>query len=362
MFSTSFETIQSRLQQIDPARYARTRNYSDGAVTKLSPYISRGVLSTKQVFTHVRSLGLPFNTIEKLVQELAWRDYWQHVWIAKGEAIDRDLRYTQHPVISPQLSAAIINHKTGIEAVDKAIKELYETGYMHNHMRMYVASLACNISQTHWRQPARWMYSHLLDGDWASNALSWQWVAGANANKKYYANQENINRFFNSDQQNTYLDVAYSEFDQLAIPSVLENRLDLNLETSLPTDDGPTFDRFKKTLLYNYYNLDPIWYKDEDVQRVLLVEPSFFEKYPVNQNCIDFVMELAGNIPNIKLFVGEFGQLAEKINSEFIVFKEHPTNRHYVGKEEPRDWMFTVSGYYTSFFKFWKQCKKEIGE
>ena len=51
------------------------------------------------------------------------------------------------------------------------------------------------------------MYYHLLDGDWASNALSWQWVAGSNANKKYYANQDNINKYFNSSQKQTFLDV-----------------------------------------------------------------------------------------------------------------------------------------------------------
>ena len=197
MFPTEIKKIHQRIQQIDPVQYARSRNFSDGAVTHLSPYISRGVISTKQVFDHLLSLDLPWQRIEKLVQELAWRDYWQNTWIAKGDGINEDLKHAQDPVSNHGISDAIVDHRTGINAIDDAIGDLFKTGYMHNHMRMYVASVACNVAQSHWLTPARWMYYHLLDGDWASNALSWQWVAGSNANKKYYANQDNINKYFN---------------------------------------------------------------------------------------------------------------------------------------------------------------------
>ncbi|MGB1315420.1 MAG: hypothetical protein ACPG4Y_05335, partial [Chitinophagales bacterium] len=78
------------------------------------------------------------------------------------------------------------------------------------------------------------MYSHLLDGDWASNALSWQWVAGSNANKKYFANQENINNFFHSKQRNTFLDLEYAAFENLKIPNILKENVDYNLKSNLP--------------------------------------------------------------------------------------------------------------------------------
>ena len=84
MFPTEIKKIHQRIQQIDPVQYARSRNFSDGAVTHLSPYISRGVISTKQVFDHLLSLDLPWQRIEKLVQELAWRDYWQLIWLEKN--------------------------------------------------------------------------------------------------------------------------------------------------------------------------------------------------------------------------------------------------------------------------------------
>jgi deoxyribodipyrimidine photo-lyase len=291
---------------------------------------------------------------------LAWRDYWQQVWIAKGDDINTDLKNTQEPVSNYQVPEAVANASTGIEAVDNAIQELYDTGYMHNHMRMYVASICCNVAHSHWLEPARWLYAHLLDGDLASNQLSWQWVAGAFSSKKYYANQGNINKFFNSSQQNTFLDIDYSEFSNLKTPEILMHTSPFDLQAPLPDIERPALQQAKTTLIYNYYNLDPSWHEGEDVQRVLLLEPSAFRKNPVNQKCVDFVMRLKQNIPEMQVFVGEFSELVDQLHPEKIIYKEHPLNKHYQGQEEPRDWMSKVSGYFPSFFAFWKKCKKEI--
>ena len=86
-------------------------------------------------------MNLPWGYIEKFIQELAWRDYWQQVWIAKGDAIHHDLKHPQSEVSNHELPYAIANASTGIEEVDKAIENLYRTGYMHNHMQMYVAAI-----------------------------------------------------------------------------------------------------------------------------------------------------------------------------------------------------------------------------
>lgn len=326
----------------------------------MSPYISRGVISTRQVYRYVKALGLEWYQIEKLVQELAWRDYWQQVWIAKKDEIKTDLKHKQNPINNHEIPAAIVNAETGIEAIDKALETFYSTGYMHNHMRMYIASICCNIAQSHWLVPAKWMYSHLLDGDLASNFLSWQWVAGANSNKKYVANQKNINLFFKSDQKNTFLDIEYDAFETLEIPTVLKETVGFNLKTQLPSNSNPSLNNKQTTLIYNYYNLDPNWHKEEEVQRVFLLEPSFFEENPVSQKCLDFAIDLSKNIKDIKIYVGEFEALATEVAIDKIRFKEHPTNTHYKGIEEARDWMTSISGYFPSFFSFWKKCKKEL--
>lgn len=227
-------------------------------------------------------------------------------------------------------------------------------------MRMYVASICCNIAQSHWLNPAKWMYGHLLDGDIASNYLSWQWVAGAFSNKKYYANQSNINKYFYSSQDRTFLDVDYTDFEKLEIPNKLIETIDFKLKTDLSSFNRNTVESNKTTLIYNYYNLDPNWHSSEDYQRILLLEPSFFNSYPVNEKCIKFALELSDNISNIKVFIGEFSELNQLIGTNKIIYKEHPTNNHYKGIKEEREWLSSVQGYYPSFFSFWKKCKKEI--
>ncbi|MEO9871729.1 FAD-binding domain-containing protein [Ekhidna sp.] len=361
MFSTSYQDILEQIEQIDPPQYWETRNYIDGAVTKLSPYISRGVVSTNQVYQSILARGFDSQKAGKFIQELAWRDYWQQVWIAKGDEINEDLRREQPNVHHHEMSKAIVDANTGIEAIDDAIREYYNTGYLHNHMRMYIASIACNVGGSHWRVPARWMYYHLLDADWASNALSWQWVSGANAGKEYYANQQNINDFFYTKQKDTFLDVEYEAFDDMEIPNILHHTIIPDLKTPLPEKKSINVDPAKKTLIYNYYNLDPQWHGGEDVNRILLLEPSIFEKYPVSQNSIDFVLKLGENIDGLQIYIGEFNELRKEYNLEDIIYKEHPLN-NYEGLEEPRDWMFGVTGYYRSFFAFWKRCKKEFSK
>jgi deoxyribodipyrimidine photo-lyase len=313
------------------------------------------------VLSEVLKRGYKPAEIERFIQELAWRDYWQQVWKTKGDAIDEDLKNIQQPITNHAISRNITLANTGIEAIDNAIKEFYKTGYIHNHVRMYIASIACNIGKSHWRIPAKWMYYHLLDADWASNALSWQWVAGANANKKYVANQDNINKYCQSLQKDTFLDVSYEALEKIEIPEVLKDLVDLELITPLPKQKDITIDAALPTCIYNFYNLDPIWKKEISANKILLLEPSHFKQYPVGQKTIDFILEISNvNIENIQIYVGEFDDLVSIYNLEKIYFKEHPLNKHYKGKEEPRDWMFQVEGYYPSFFSFWKQCKKEL--
>jgi deoxyribodipyrimidine photo-lyase len=359
MFTTDINKIVQKVEEIEPFEYCQTRNFLDGAVTRLSPYISRGVISTKYVFDSVLERGYNSRKIEKFIQELAWRDYFQNVWMARGDRIDGDLKQQQTDVRNRQMPAAVLNATTGIEAVDQAINDLYETGYVHNHLRMYIASLTCNIGKSHWNVPARWFYYHLLDADWASNALSWQWTAGAFSSKKYYANQANINKYCRTKQRQTFLDVEYEDFPELPIPDILEEIELPILQTKLPAKKEIEVDNSLPTLIYNFYNLDPFWKKDMRANRVLLLEPTHFEKYPVSAKTIDFVLKLAGNIERIQIYTGGFDELVKESDLSEIYFKEHPTVTHYRGTKEERDWLFPeVRGYFPSFFKYWKEGNK----
>ncbi len=358
-FPTSYADILRAVEAIDPVRYGKTRNYVDGAVTYLSPYISRGVISTRQVLESVLKRGYRIQQIESFVKELCWRDYFQRV--GQHRNLQLEIRQAQVPVANHEMPVAVSEAATGIEGIDTAIRGLYETGYMHNHCRMYTASVVCNIARSHWLVPARWMYYHLLDGDWASNACSWQWVAGANSSKKYYANQENINKFTHTSQHGTFLDIDYPEIPGMEIPAALRAITPFSAATSLPEPTVSTVDPELPTFIYNYYNLDPLWHRDESGNRILLLEPEFFREYPVSGRCMDFILQLAENIPGIQVYVESFASLIEKFGLKEIFFKEHPLNIGYTGTVEPRDWIAPmVEGYFPSFFAYWKKVEKQL--
>jgi len=255
-FTVDYASILNKIEAINPVKYAHSRNYIDGQVNYLSPYISRGVISTKQVLASLHGKGYSFEQLEPLIQQLCWRDYFQR--IAQVKDINTEIKQVQEQVKHHAIPLSILEAKTGIQAIDQAIKTLFESGYMHNHSRLYLAALTCNIGKSHWLHPAKWMYYHLLDGDWASNACSWQWVAGANSSKKYYANQENINKYTASTQRNTYLDSSYEVLPEMEIPASLTTTEELNFDITLPKGDSIQIIPDQPTFIYNYYNLDPL--------------------------------------------------------------------------------------------------------
>lgn len=362
MNTLNFSEVLESISQIDPSTYGKTRNYTNGAITRLSPYVSRGFISVKTIFDTIEKLDIGFDKKLKLYQQLAWREYFQRVWQHLGEAMFEDIKQSQEEVENEGLSSAIIDAQTGIDALDKAILELKTTGYLHNHLRLYLAAVACNLAKSHWKTPSQWMYYHLLDGDIASNTLSWQWVAGSNSSKKYYANQDNINHYTNTIQKGTFLDKDYEKLRIMRTPAVLQKTVELQLKTKLPENTNTlNLDLNSPTLIYTNYNLDPMWRCDEKANRVLLLEPSHFEKYPASEKVLNFILELANSIPNIQVFVGEFDSLQQHTKQSTLYFKEHPAYKHFSGVEDSRDWIFpSVNGYYTSFFQFWRKAEKQI--
>ena len=349
------------ISKLDVSAYARTRNFKNGAVSKLSPYISRGVISTKFVLEILLKKENDKKKMEKFFQELVWRDYWQKIW-QRNQNLLTDLKYPQHPVKFRSIPKAIVEAETGISAMDECIQEFYETGYIHNHMRMYIAAVCCNIGQYHWLNPAQWMYYNLLDGDWGSNALSWQWVAGTTRQKKYIANQENINKYFSTHDFNTFLNKPYEELYSFnEIPEVLKPTSSLTLKTNLPEERKLKIDDEKDTYVFNSYNLDPMWSKNKDVNRILLLEPSHFSTYPVSEHVLSFILKMASEIKDIQIAVMEFDQLHELLPpKKEIHYKEHPFSNHYKGVLTERDWIFPNVEATGSFFNYWNKGIKQF--
>lgn len=189
----------ARLPGIQPVAYERSRNYLDGAVTHLSPYIRHGVLSLAEVRDAAIAHATKPEQARKFLAELAWRDYYQRVYEQRGEAIWHDFEpyktgYQPHHY-ADDLPADIPNAQSGLACMDAFARQLHATGYLHNHARMWIAAYVVHWRRVKWQAGAKWFLQHLLDGDPASNNLSWQWVASTFSNKPYFFNRENLERY-----------------------------------------------------------------------------------------------------------------------------------------------------------------------
>ena len=210
---------RARIAAVRPAAYARTRNFLDGAVSYLSPYVTHGFVTLADILASVAAHH-ELDVRHKFVYELGWRAYFRHGWQHRGAGIWQSL----HPgpiaesLYARELPADIRAAGTGVPVVDEAVRTLYATGFLHNHARMWLASYVVHMRKVHWRVAADWLYGHLLDGDLASNHLSWQWVAGTGSSKPYLFNADNVARYAPTSWHSpgTVIDTSYEVLDRLA--------------------------------------------------------------------------------------------------------------------------------------------------
>ncbi len=191
---------EARLQAMHPGDiYKQTRNYLDGAVTHLSPYLRHGVVSLAEAADAARGSAETPHDVAKFLNELAWRDYYQRVYAERGNAIWDDIEPNKTGIsaemVCDTLPDDIPAAETGLACIDAFAQELHQTGYLHNHSRMWLAAYVVHWRRVRWQAGARWFLTHLLDGDPASNNLSWQWVASTFSHKPYIFNRNNLERF-----------------------------------------------------------------------------------------------------------------------------------------------------------------------
>lgn len=189
-------------------RYASRRNYVTAEhtnVSRLSPAISHGLISLEECVDAVRKRYRP-STVEKFLQELAWRRYWKswlslrpQVWADYTRELDLHLHEPEHRqaiesakrVEAGESRVAIMNH---------FVQELTTTGYMHNHARMWFAAWWVHVERLPWVLGADLFMRHLLDADAASNTLSWRWVAGLQTpGKTYLPRRSNLEKYLDHD-------------------------------------------------------------------------------------------------------------------------------------------------------------------
>jgi len=195
------------------SEYSKLRNFDFGTdnrsnISCLSPYITHGIINELEVID--KSLKkFSFQKNEKFIQEVLWRVYWKgwlelrpNVWSDYLMELDnlRDEYKSNHSYLRA------IEGKTDIECFNQWIIELKENNYLHNHARMWFASIWIFTLELPWQLGAEFFMKHLYDGDAASNTLGWRWVAGVQTQGKHYlASEWNINKFTNNRFQNIKL-------------------------------------------------------------------------------------------------------------------------------------------------------------
>ena len=210
-------------------RYANGRNTDNGpgahkAVSVLSPYIRRRlVLEQDAVAAAIAAHGA--EEAEKFVQEVIWRGYFKgwlerrpQIWDSYRRGLADDLAALERDRRLRRDVERACAGQTGLECFDAWATELVDTGYLHNHARMWLASYLVHLRKVHWHVGASWMLAHLLDGDLASNHLSWQWVAGTGSTKPYLFNADNVARYAPEawHSPGTVIDTSYETLDAVA--------------------------------------------------------------------------------------------------------------------------------------------------
>ena len=248
--------------------YSKLRNFDFGPdnrsnISCLSPYITHGIINELEVIN--KSLKkFSFVKNEKFIQEVLWRVYWKgwlelrpNVWTEYLQELER----VRNEFKDDQNYLNAIEGKTDIECFNQWVNELKENNYLHNHTRMWFASIWIFTLELPWQLGAEFFMKHLYDGDAASNTLGWRWVAGVQTQGKHYlASEWNINKFTNNRFKNIKLNENAKPISSDKIYSVtnksFENSEISEDKTLLIFENNMTFEfsdfkehKFKKILL-----------------------------------------------------------------------------------------------------------------
>ena len=188
------------------SEYSRLRNFDFGPknrsnISCLSPYITHGIINEKEVIE--KSLSkFSFSKNEKFIHEILWRTYWKG-WLELRPNVWSDylmeLNNIKEEFKDNRNYLNAIEGKTNIDCFNTWVNELKENNYLHNHTRMWFASIWIFTLELPWQLGAELFMKHLYDGDTASNTLGWRWVAGVQTQGKHYlASEWNIKKFTNN--------------------------------------------------------------------------------------------------------------------------------------------------------------------
>ena len=338
--------------------YSTQRNFDFGPgkrknVSCLSPYISHRLITEYEVVKKVLS-KFPYQKVEKYIQEIFWRVYWKG-WLELRPQVWTDFTEDLKGIEEDKNYQVAVSGKTEIQCFNDWVNELKENNYLHNHTRMWFASIWIFTLNLPWQKGAEFFMKYLYDGDAASNTLSWRWVAGLQTKGKHYVAQSwNISKFTN----NKYKDIS---LDEDATPLVDKREYKLSsLEINKEDLESKTLIFFESEL-----NIETLNLKDyQNIYCVFLRNEK--RKIKFDEKVINFkkkiIEDQANRFLNIKIIDEiNFDKLTNEIKDLDVIYpsigenlsflksikKKKNLNYNFIVREgDEFCWQFSNKGYF----------------
>ena len=343
----------------DISNYTAQRNFDFGPqnrknISCLSPYITHRLISEYEVAKKVLS-KYPYQKVEKFIQEIFWRVYWKG-WLEFRPMVWTDFIEDLKKIKNSSEYEKAINGETNIDCFNDWIKELKENNYLHNHTRMWFASIWIFTLKLPWQKGAEFFLRELYDGDAASNTLSWRWVAGIQTKgKNYIAQNWNINKFTN----NKYEDLKLNENPQPIIDRREYKISPISISKNETKSDILVF--FENELDFQIFNTDSykkiycILLSNEERQvelgnKVLVYKKNLIKNQAQNSDLkIEFIegnkfIEVSNHEKNFDVIYPSVGE-----NMSFLkrVIKKNNLMINYLARDEDEYcWQFSNKGYF----------------
>ncbi len=314
------------------SEYSKLRNFDFGPenrsnISCLSPYITHGIINENEVIK--KSLSkFSFSKNEKFIQEVLWRTYWKG-WLELRPNVWSDylmeLNKIKEEFKNNQSYLNATEGKTNIECFNAWVNELKENNYLHNHTRMWFASIWIFTLELPWQLGAEFFMQNLYDGDAASNTLGWRWVAGVQTQGKHYlASEWNIKKFtnnrFNNIKLNENAPPKVSEKKYSIIKQNFNNPQNIEDKNLLIFENNLSFEitdfqnnKFKKVYLISNKNENRSIKLGEKVMKFksLLIED---QKQRLKAKSIDCEVIDISEIKNIEISYGLYPSVGENLD------------------------------------------------
>ena len=342
----------------DVLNYNSKRNFDFGIndrqnVSCLSPYITHRLITEYETVKKVLSRR-PFQKVDKYIQKIFWRVYWKG-WLELRPQVWTDLIEDLKFIEENENYLKAIKGETNIECFNDWVKELKENNYLHNHTRMWFASIWIFTLNLPWQKGAEFFMKHLFDGDAASNTLSWRWVAGLQTKGKHYIAQAwNISKFTNNKYKNVKLNENAlplsdkREYQLKPLNFIYEDNSNENLiffENEL-NFENQTLKKYKNIYLVLLSNGVR---KLKLEQKVLNYKMQLINDQKMRYNQIKIVneVELQTVIEKIKSFDVIYPCVGENFSYLNSIKKKQSLKFNFIlMKEDKFSWQFSNKGYF----------------